>query len=155
MSTTVCRACGGVNSPLRWACPCCVRATSERLGEIREHAVAIATAGVDGLAEYESALPTGLLVPLDDRSLGDPDPAVVVLAILDALHQVAGHVRHHRGEAEVWRCTIDSESRYLKANAEWCAHQLWGHEFVDVIRQLHARTGPRAVDVPEQVRQAS
>lgn len=157
MSTTVCRGCGGVNSPLRWACPHCARATSQRLQEIRGHAVAIATAGFDGQASHdgcEHRPPTryGLRSALDDCSLREGDPTVAVMAILGSLHRVARYVRHHRGETGSWQCTIDSEVRYLRVNAEWCAHQTWGHELVDVIRQLHERTAERAVQGLDQVR---
>jgi hypothetical protein len=149
LPTTVCRSCGGTSSPLRWACPCCVRATADRLDEIREHAVVICTAGpVDGQGRpgRDAATPGGggLAALPDHTSLRDGDPTVVVLSVLDALHRIARHVRHHRGEPAAFRCTITSEVGYLRANAEWCAHQLWGHEFVAAVRDLHTRTGARA-----------
>jgi hypothetical protein len=149
LPTTVCRACGGPGSPLRWACPFCVAATAERLDAIREHAVAICTAGpVDGPGcpgRVQAPPPSGggLLVH-DDAVLGGGDPAVVVLSVLDVLHRIARYVRHHRGEPAEFRCTITSEVGYLKANAEWCAHQLWGHEFVEAVQVLHARAAERA-----------
>ncbi|HWO66863.1 MAG TPA: hypothetical protein VNO31_43205 [Umezawaea sp.] len=148
MPTTVCRACGGTSSPLRWACPCCVVRTGERLDAIRGHAVAICTAGpVDGPGcpgRVEAVRGGGLPARLDDAALRDGDPAVVVLSVLDALHRIARYVRRHRGEPAAFRCTITSEVGYLKANAEWCAHQLWGHEFVEAVRELHSRTEERA-----------
>jgi len=146
LPTTVCRACGGTSSPLRWACSCCVRATADRLDEIREHAIAICTAGpVDGpgCPGRAEAAPAGGGLP-DHAALRDGDPAVVVLSVLDVLHRIARHVRHHRGEPAAFRCTIASEVRYLRANAEWCAHQLWGHEFVAAVQDLHTLTGERA-----------
>ncbi|PRY35806.1 hypothetical protein [Umezawaea tangerina] len=143
MPTTVCRACGGPSSPLRWACPCCVRATADRLDEIRAHAVAICTTGPSHEGRSAPVSTTGLHAALD-TALGDPDPAVVVLSTLATLHRVASYVRHHRGEPGEWRCTIATETAYLRANAEWCAHQLWGHEFVEVVHELHARTGARS-----------
>jgi hypothetical protein len=149
LPTTVCRSCGGTSSPLRWACPCCVQATADRLDEIREHAVAICTAGpVDGAGcpGRTSAAPAGdeLAALPDCQALRDGDPAVVVLSVLDLLHRIARHVRHHRGEPAAFRCTIAGEVGYLRANAEWCAHQLWGHEFVAAVQDLHTRTGERA-----------
>ncbi|HEX6345646.1 hypothetical protein [Umezawaea sp.] len=151
MPTTVCRACGGTSSPLRWACRCCVVATGERLDAIRGHAVAICTAGpVDGpgCPGRTGVLPArpgdGLPLRLDDAALRDGDPAVVVLSVLEVLHRIARHVRRHRGEPAQFRCTIGSEVGYLRANAEWCAHQLWGHEFVEAVHGLHSRTGERA-----------
>ncbi|MCS7479538.1 hypothetical protein ACFFQW_39555 [Umezawaea endophytica] len=148
MPTTVCRACGGASSPLRWACPCCVLATGERLDAIREHAVAVCAAGpVDGPARpgrVDAVRGDGLPVRVDDAALGDGDPAVVVLSVLDVLHRIARYVRRHRGEPAAFRCTITSEVAYLKANAEWCAHQLWGHDFVEAVHDLHSRTAERA-----------
>jgi len=149
LPTTVCRACGGAGSALRWACPSCVRVTTERLDEIRGHAVAICTAGMlDGPGRAgrvgDPPLGEGLLVSVDDEPLLAPDPAVVVLSILDVLHRIARHVRHHRGEPAEFRCTIASEVRYLRANAEWCAHQLWGHELVGAVERLHGLTRARS-----------
>jgi hypothetical protein len=149
LPTTVCRACGGTSSPLRWACSSCVRTTADRLDEIREHAVAICTAGsVDGHAclgrVAAGPVGRGLSAPLDHAVLRDGEPAVAVLSVLDVLHRIARHVRHHRGEPAAFRCTITSEVLYLRANAEWCAHQLWGHEFVAAVLDLHTLTGTRA-----------
>jgi len=144
LPTTVCRACGGTSSPLRWACPACVVLTGERLDAIREHAVAICTDGPGCPGRVEAARGDGLPGRLDDAALRDGDPAVVVLSVLDALHRIARYVRRHRGEPAAFRCTITSEVGYLKANAEWCAHQLWGHEFVEAVRELHSRTAERA-----------
>ncbi len=149
MPTTVCRACGGAGSPLRWACPSCVLATAERLDEIREHSVAICVAGMlDGpgcAGRTGGPLPfgDGLLVLVDDVPLRAADPAVVLLSVLDVLHRIARHVRHHRGEPAEFRCTIASEVRYLRTNAEWCAHQLWGHELVEAVHLLHGLTRAR------------
>lgn len=142
MPTTVCRACGGAGSPLRWACPCCVRVTVDRLDGIRGHAAAIGTAGPSRPGRSDPA-PARLLTALDE-DLRDPDPAVVVLSILVTLHRIGRYVRHHRGDPGEWQCTISSETDYLRANAEWCAHQLWGHEFVEVVHELHARLGARS-----------
>jgi len=144
MPTTVCRCCGGANSPLRWACPCCARATLDRLREIKDHTIAIATSGHGGVVRprCESRPPArpSLLSALDDEALRDGDPTAVLLSVLGTLHEVARYVRRQRGEPGDWQCTIDSEVRYLRINAEWCTHQTWGHEFVDVLHQLHTRT---------------
>ncbi|WNV86466.1 hypothetical protein [Umezawaea sp. Da 62-37] len=145
MPTTVCRACGGAGSPLRWACPCCVRATVERLDGIRDHAVALCAAGPshEGRSDPTPPVPARLRSALEE-GLRDPDPAVVALSVLAVLHRVATYVRHHRGDPGAWRCTIVGETGYLRANAEWCAHQLWGHEFVEVVHELHVRIGSRS-----------
>jgi hypothetical protein len=148
LPTTVCRACGGTSSPLRWACAGCVRTTGERLDAIRAHAVALCTAGpvdVPGCPGRSWApAEDGLAARWDAEPLRDGDPAGAVLAVLEVLHGIARHVRRHRGEPAAFRCTITTETRYLRANAEWCAHQLWGHEFVEAVRELHDRTGERA-----------
>jgi hypothetical protein len=148
LPTTVCRSCGGPGSPLRWACPTCVHATAERLDEIREHAVAICAAGMlDGpgrAGRLDVPSSGGSLLPPTDEPLRAADPALAVLSILDVLHRIACHVRHHRGEPAEFRCTITSEVRYLRANVEWCAHQLWGHELVGAVDRLRCLTRARA-----------
>lgn len=173
MTTTPCRVCGRDSTPLRWACPACVRDTRRRLDEITEHTTVIVTAGLipgrgalDGLPRtrsFESKPPLSLdhLVALDRRSrVGgdgpDDDPNDNTLSIVDTLHRVAAYVRLQREEAGVAdvvdsrprSVTITGEARYLRINAEWCAHQTWGVNFVEVVKALHGQTCRQAHDTP-------
>lgn len=170
MTLHPCRCCGRDSSPLRWACPACVRDTWRRLDELQDHAVVITAALVpgrgrlDGLPRasgYGSRPPTSLdlLTALDYRSHVDgqgvdDDPHETTLSILGSLHQVARYVRHQlrqAGQAN-WlpptQVTITGEARFLRVHAEWCAHQTWGHEFVATVRQVHAQARRQASDAP-------
>lgn len=110
---------------------------------------------------YESRPPTNLdlLTALDYRSHldgdgVDDDPNEQTLSILGSLHQIARYVRRerhasgHNDGLPPRQVTVTGEARYLRIHAEWCAHQPWGHEYVDVIRQLHAQTCRQAHDAP-------
>lgn len=167
--TTACRVCNRDSTELRWACPACVRDTWRRLDEIRDHAIVIGTVGLaptrsalDGLPRasgYGSRPPANLdtLVALDYRSHvdgdgPDDDPHEATLSILRSLHQIGQYVHERRLDDELPdmapRVTVPSLAVYLRVHAEWCAHQMWGAEFVRVVKQLHAQTCRQAHDAP-------
>lgn len=168
MSTTACRSCSGDMSPLRYACPRCVTATRTRLDELQPH-VAVITAGLvpgrgwpDGQPRargYESRPPLDLdkLVALDYRSHldgtgPDDDPNDTTLSVLGSLHQLARYVRNKRQDDELFESqpstTITGLTLYLRLHTEWCAHQSWGGQYVDVVRTLHAQARRQARDQP-------
>lgn len=169
MTPTTCRACGRDSTALRWACPACVRDTRRRLDEIQDHVIVIGTVGIiparaslDGLPRahgYGPREPLDLdkLAALDYRShldgVGpDDDPHETTLSVLRSLHQLGAYVYRKRIDDDLPdtapRLTVPSLAVYLRVNAEWCAHQTWGHEFVEVVRQLHGQTRRQAHDAP-------
>ncbi len=155
-------------SPLRYACPKCVTATRQRLDELQPHVVVITAALVpgpgrlDGMPRsrgYESRPPLDLdkLVALDYRSRldgdgPDDDPNDTTLSVLGSLHQLARYVRARRQDDDLFESlpstTVTGLTTYLRLHTEWCAHQSWGGQFVDVVRQLHAQARRQAHDIP-------
>lgn len=168
MTTHPCRCCGRDSSPLRWACPACVAVTRQRLRELDDHAVVIEASLIpgrgwpDGLPRargYESTPPTNLdlLTALDYRSHldgtgPDDDPNEGTLSLLGSLQQLVRYVRAQRQDVGLFESlpstTITGLSLYLSLHTEWCAHQLWGDQFVNTIAHLHGQARRQAHDAP-------
>lgn len=169
MTTTACRVCGRDSTPLRWACPLCVRDTWRRLDEIQDHTIVIGTVSIipsrgalDGLPRsggFGSREPLNLdgVVALDYRSHidgdgPDDDPHETTLSILRSLHQLGTYVHERRLDDDLPdsapRVTVPSLTVYLRVHTEWCTHQTWGGAFVEIVRQLHGQTARQAHDKP-------
>jgi hypothetical protein len=170
MNDHQCPVCGGPSNGIRYACPTCSDVTRHRIRAIQDYADVLratltpssrALDPTPGPRGYRSSPPMNLdiVVALDPRSHAsgagpDDDPDEAILSVTGSLHRVAEYVARERYLAAVMGSivprpyTLDVLASYLWTHTEWCCHQLWAADYVDMIRTIHGQIRRQAHDVP-------